>query len=122
MKYQVCWTLNIGYYNLYIVRIPAPTGSPSIEDISHACNQTTVRWSPVLCTSRNGPLLHYNVTYYNSIICAGDMQIRVTTELFVVLTDISPYTAYCIQVARVNIGGVMGPFSGGSDTMTAQCR
>ena len=65
----------------------------------------TVVWGTVPCPDQRGPITGYRLRY-NSII----VDITGQENIQHVLTGLTPFTSYSVQVAAVNAGGT-GPYS-----------
>ena len=108
---------------LYYKHFKAPSGSPTIINTTNTtCNNNIVFWNHVNCNARNGPFSHYSVQLYDGLHCNPLVHSVETTESFLNISDfIRPYSNYCVRIARVNIGGLFGPYSQMKSAMTASC-
>ena len=87
---------------------PAPTGAP--EGFTFASVESrllNIVWGTVLCPHQGGPITGYRLRYSN-----GTSIVNTTGEgsRQYVLTGLTPFTSYSVQVAAVNDGGT-GPYS-----------
>ena len=66
-----------------------------------------VQWGTVPCSEQSGPITGYTLRYSN-----GTFIVSTTGEESRqhVLTGLTPFTSYSVQVAAVNAGGT-GPYS-----------
>ena len=91
------------------VSSPAPTGAPGgLSNTSVESRSLSVEWGTVPCSHQGGrPISGYRLRYSN-----GTSIVNVTGEgnRQHVLTELTPFTSYSVQVAAVNDGGT-GPYS-----------
>ena len=86
----------------------APSGAPVGLNITSVGRRTlSVVWGTVPCPHQRGPITGYRLCYTASISIVnttgeGSRQL--------VLTGLTPFTSYLVQVAAVNDGGT-GPYS-----------
>ena len=86
----------------------APTGAPEgLTSTSVENRSLSVAWGTVPCTHQRGPITGYRIRYSNGspIVNTAAEESRQH-----VLTGLTPFTNYSIQVAAVNDGGT-GPYS-----------
>ena len=84
---------------------PAPTGAPDgLTSSSVESRSLTVQWGTVPCPNQRGPITGYRLRYSNGTSIVD------TTDLTHMLTGLTPFTSYSVQVAAVNAGGT-GPYS-----------
>ena len=84
---------------------PAPTGAPGgLTSSSVKSRSLTVLWGKVPCPNQRGPITGYRLRYSNGTSIVN------TTGLTHILTGLTPFTSYSVQVAAVNAGGT-GPYS-----------
>ena len=86
----------------------APTGaSGTLTNTSVESRSLTVVWGTVPCPDQRGPITGYRLRYSN-----GTSIVNTTGEgsRQHVLTGLTPFTSYSVQVAAVNAGGT-GPYS-----------
>ena len=86
----------------------APTGAPGgLNSTSVESRSLTVQWGTVPCPDQRGPITGYRLRYSN-----GTSIVNTTGEgsRQYVLTGLTPFTSYSVQVAAVNAGGT-GPYS-----------
>ena len=87
---------------------PAPTGAPKgLISSSVESRSLTVQWGTVPCPNQRGPITGYRLRYSN-----GTSIVNTTGEgsRQHVLTGLTLFTSYSMQVAAVNAGGT-GPYS-----------
>ena len=88
---------------------PAPTGAPEglISTTEGKSTSQILVWGTVNCTHQRGPITGYRLRYSNgtSIVNTTNEESRQH-----VLTGLTPFTNYSVQVAAVNDGGT-GPYS-----------
>ena len=87
----------------YIVSSPAPTRAPEeLNSTSVESRSLSVVWGTVPCTHQGGPITGYTLRYSN-----GTSIVNTTGEgsRQHVLTGLTPFTSYSMQVAAVNDGG-----------------
>ena len=90
------------------VSSPAPTGAPGgLTSTSVESRSLSVVWGTVPCPHQRGPITGYRLRYSN-----GTSIVNTTGEgsRQHVLTGLTPFTSYSVQVAAVNDGGT-GPYS-----------
>ena len=95
-------------YACVTVVSPAPTGAPEgLANTSVERRSMVVVWETVLCPNQKGPITGYRLRYGN-----GTSIVNTTGEgsRQHVLTGLTPFTNYSVQVAAVNDGGT-GPYS-----------
>ena len=88
--------------------LAAPTGAPEgLTSTSVESRSLTVQWGTVPCPDQRGPITGYRLRYSN-----GTSIVDTTGEgsRQHVLTGLTPFTSYSVQVAAVNAGGT-GPYS-----------
>ena len=81
----------------------APTRAPEgLETLSKKKTSLNVQWGTVLCPKQRGPITGYRLRYSN-----GTSIVNTTGEgsRQHVLTGLTPFTSYSVQVAAVNAGG-----------------
>ena len=86
----------------------APTDAPTkFTNTSVESRSLTVVWGTVPCPDQRGPITGYRLRYSN-----GTYIVSTTGEESRqhVLTGLTPFTSYSVQVAAVNAGGT-GPYS-----------
>ena len=86
----------------------APDGVPGeLTSSSVESRSLTVQWGTVPCPEQRGPITGYRLRYSN-----GTSIVDTTGEgsRQHVLTGLTPFTSYSVQVAAVNAGGT-GPYS-----------
>ena len=86
----------------------APTGAPEgLKNLLKEKKSLTVQWGTVPCPNQRGPITGYRLRYSN-----GTSIVNTTGEgsRQHVLTGLTPFTSYSMQVAAVNAGG-NGPCS-----------
>ena len=91
-----------------IVSSPAPTGAPvEFTSTSVESRSLVVVWGTVPCLHQQGPITGYRLSYSNgtSILNTTEEESRQH-----VLTGLTPFNSYSVQVAAVNDGGT-GPYS-----------
>ena len=95
--------------NSMYVSSPAPAGAPEgLTSTSVKSKSLSVVWGTVPCPQQRGPITGYRLCYSN-----GTTSIVNTTgegSRQHVLTGLTSFTNYSIQVAAVNDGGT-GPYS-----------
>ena len=75
-----------------------------------------MQWGMVPCPEQRGPITGYRLRYGTSIMnIDGNEQ----TDRQHVLTGLTPFTSYSVQVAAVNTGGT-GPYSTALTVKTLQ--
>ena len=87
---------------------PAPTGAPGgLTSTPVESRSMSVEWGTVLCPHQGGQITGYRLRYSN-----GTSIVNTTGEgsRQHVLTGLTPFTSYSVQVAAVNDGGT-GPYS-----------
>ena len=92
----------------FLVSSPAPTGAPGgLTSTSVESRSLSVWWDTVPCPHQRGPITGYRLCYSNgtSIVNTTGEESRQH-----VLTGLTPFTNYSVQVAAVNDGGT-GPYS-----------
>ena len=93
---------------------PAPTGAPDeLISSSVESRSLTVQWGTVPCPNQRGPITGYRLRYSNGTSIVN------TTDLTHMLTGLTPFTSYSVQVAAVNAGGT-GPYSTASTALTVE--
>ena len=103
-----CFRSVLCMYLLSVVFSPAPTGAPDgLTSSSVESRSLTVQWGIVPCPDQRGPITEYRLHYSNgtSVVDTTGEGIRQH-----VLTGLTPFTSYTVQVAAVNAGGT-GPYS-----------
>ena len=88
--------------------LKAPTDAPgSLTNTSVEKRSITVVWETVPCPDQRGPITGYRLRYSN-----GTSIVNKTGEgsRQHVLTGLTPFTSYSVQVAAVNFRGT-GPYS-----------
>ena len=103
-----CFRSFLCMYLLSVVFSPAPTGAPDgLTSSSVESRSLTVQWGIGPCPDQRGPITEYRLRYSNgtSIVDTTGEGIRQH-----VLTGLTPFTSYTVQVAAVNAGGT-GPYS-----------
>ena len=86
----------------------APTSAPEgLKNLLKEKTSLTVQWETVPCPNQRGPITGYRLRYSN-----GTSIVNTTGEgsRQHVLTGLTPFTSYSVQVAAVNAGGT-GPYS-----------
>ena len=92
-------------YTNYLSLSLAPTGVPgSLTNTSVEKRSVTVVWGTVPCPDQRGPITGYRLRYSNgtSIVNTTGEGIRQH-----VLTGLTPFISYSVQVAAVNAGGTV---------------
>ena len=92
------------------VSSPAPTGAPEeLTSTSVGRRSLSVVWGTVPCSQQRGPITGYRLHYGNR---NEERVVNITGEESRqhVLTGLTPFTSYSVQVAVVNDGGT-GPYS-----------
>ena len=90
------------------VSSPAPTGAPEgLTNTSVESRSLTVQWGTVPCPDQRGPITGYRLRYSTSIT---NIEVNEQNDRQHVLTGLTPFTSYSVQVAAVNAGGT-GPYS-----------
>ena len=91
----------LGCYDVYIYYFfPAPNGAPSaVLPISIQSRSFSVFWGIVPCSNQRGPITGYRLRYSNGTSIVN------TTFTTHMLTGLTPFTNYSVQVAAVNAGG-----------------
>ena len=92
------------------VSSPVPTSAPRIlNSTSVERRSLSVVWSTVNCSHQRGPITGYRLRYSNGMHTSI---VNITGEgsRQHVLTGLTPFTNYSVQVAAVNDGGT-GPYS-----------
>ena len=106
MNITACWYSTIIHYNPSLSL--APTGAPgTLTNTSMESRSLTVVWGTVPCPDQRGHITGYRLRYSNgtSIVNTTGEESRQH-----VLTGLTPFTSYSVQVAAVNGGGT-GPYS-----------
>ena len=83
-----------------IIFSPAPSGAPGgLTTSSVESRLFIVQWETVLCPNQRGPIVGYRLRYSN-----GTFIVNTTGEgsRQHVLTGLTPFTSYSVQVAAVN--------------------
>ena len=96
---------------------PAPTAAPvGLTNTLVESRSLSVVWGIVPCPHQRGPITGYRLRYSN-----GTSIVNTTGEgsRQYVLTGLTPFTNYSVQVAAVNDGGT-GPYSTPFTTETLQ--
>ena len=102
-------------YDLHVY-FPAPTGAPGrFTNTLVESRSLTVVWGTVPCSQQRGPITGYTLRYSNGTSIVNI--IGVNNRQYV-LTGLTPFTSYSVQVAAVNDGGT-GPFS---DSLTVETQ
>ena len=85
----------------------APTVAGELTSTSVESRSLSVVWETVPCLHQGGPIAGYTLRYSN-----GTSIVNTTVEgsRQYVLTGLTPFTSYSVQVAAVNDGGT-GPYS-----------
>ena len=79
----------------------APTGAPgTLTNTSVESRSLTVVWGTVPCPDQRGPITGYRLRYNSMMV---DISGQTNTQHM--LTGLTPFTSYSVQVAAVNIGG-----------------
>ena len=116
-------TLTLGitdiHYSLEINKyfFSAPTSAPKgLKNLLKEKTSLTVQWGTVPCPNQRGPITGYRLHYSN-----GTSIVNTTGEgsRQHVLTGLTPFTNYSVQVAAVNAGGT-GPYSTALSVETLQ--
>ena len=92
------------------VSSPAPAGAPEGLTITSVKSRSlSVVWMTVPCSQQRGPITGYRLHYGNR---NEERVVNITGERNRqhVLTGLTPFTSYSVQVAVVNDGGT-GPYS-----------
>ena len=96
----------------------APTGAPGglTGALVESRSLSVLRWGTVLCPHQGGSITGYRLRYSN-----GTSIVNTTGEenRQHVLTGLTPFTSYSVQVAAVNDGGT-GPYSDPQSVETLQ--
>ena len=66
-----------------------------------------MQWGTVPCPDQRGPITGYRLRYSTSIT---NIEVNEQNDRQHVLTGLTPFTSYSVQVAAVNAGGT-GPYS-----------
>ena len=97
-----------------IIFFSAPNGAPAALFQTSVENRTfTVFWESVPCQNQRGPTTGYRLRYSNGTSLVN------TTDTTHMLTGLTPFTSYSVQVAAVNAGGT-GPYSTARTVETLQ--
>ena len=97
------------YVTVY-VSSPAPTGAPEgLNSIAVGRRSLNVEWGTVPCPHQRGPIIEYRLHYTNGISEEEEVLLGEESRQHV-LTGLTPFTNYSVQVAAVNDGGT-GPYS-----------
>ena len=108
LSLQVC-TCSVVYLFVSVYLSIAPVGAPGtlVQNSSVKNRSFTVVWGTVPCPDQRGPITGYRLRYSNgtSIVDTPEEESRQH-----VLTGLTPFTSYSVQVAAVNAGGT-GPYS-----------
>ena len=85
----------------------APTSAPALTSTSVERRTLSVVWGTVPCPHQRGPITGYTLRYSD-----GTFLVNTTGEgsRQLVLTGLTPFNNYSVQVAAVNDGGT-GPYS-----------
>ena len=100
---------------LKIVRtIGAATGTKQMLSLLHCKSRgtalvltVTVVWGAVPCPDQRGPITGYRLRYSNGTSIVNTTGEKSRQHL---LTGLTPFTSYSVQVAAINAGGT-GPYS-----------
>ena len=88
-----------------IIFFPAPNGaSVALFETSIQSRKFSVFWASIPCQNQRGPITGYRLRYSNGTSIVN------TTDITHMLTGLTPFTNYSVQVAAVNAGGT-GPYS-----------
>lgn len=89
--------------------ITVPSGYPrSLSGNATSPSGVYISWSPPIDSEQNGNIIRYviNVTHADTL----DTVQYFTTETFIYITGLDPYTTYvCVVAAETSVG--IGPFS-----------
>ena len=95
-------------YSLH-VSLLAPAGVPeTLNNTSVESRSLTVVWGTVPCPDQRGPITGYKLRYSNGTSIVIDITGEGSRQRM--LTGLTPFTSYSVQVAAVNAGGT-GPYS-----------
>ena len=113
------------YLNLLFFNISVPSLSPNITNVSNKelyCSPVKISWAPIPCSSWNGPLDYYKLSIdeIGAPMNSSSLIYQVHTS-YALITGLKHYTQYRVQVARVNIGNRIGPFSSETNFTTSEC-
>ena len=106
-------TLSLGIndnYELISTSFSAPNSAPEgLNNLSVEKKSLTVQWGIASCPDQRGPITGYRLRYSNGtsiVAIEGNEQ----NDRQHMLTGLTPFTSYSVQVAAVNAGGI-GPYS-----------
>ena len=85
----------------------APAGGLTIPSVKE--RSLSILWGTVACPYQRGPITGYRLRYGNGISIVN-LYITGEGSRQYVLTGLTPFTNYSVQVAAVNAGGT-GPYS-----------
>ena len=91
------------------ISCPAPTGAPGgLTSTTVESRSLSVEWGTVPCPHQGGrPIIGYRLRYSNGTFIVNNIGEGSRQH---VLTGLTPFTSYSVQVAAVNDGGT-GPYS-----------
>ena len=85
------------------VSSPAPTGAPGgLTSTSVESRSLSVVWGIVPCPHQRGPITGYRLRYSDGTDIVNTTEVESRQH---VLTGLTPFTTYSVQVAAVNDGG-----------------
>ena len=68
-----------------------------------------ISWSPPPFSEQNGNIVAYNITYQRTDGSGGEVVMTSTSNQFITIPGLRPFTNYSVMVAAFTIA--MGPFS-----------
>lgn len=102
------------YHSYYFCRgisypITAPSVAPvGLSIISQSSNSLTLHWSPPPAEGQNGLINGYSINVTSS--ATGEVVLLNSTEDFISVASLSPYTTYLCSVAAQTVIG-LGPYT-----------
>ena len=97
-------------HQYYDINTLDPTGAPEgLNIVSVGRRSLNVAWGTVPCPQQRGPITRYRLHYTNGASEEREVLLREESRQHV-LTGLTPFTNYFVQVAAVNDGGT-GPYS-----------
>ena len=112
-----------GYAYVVYCLIKGAAESPSSPSaINHTSTTITLQWSGLqTCRLVNGVIVKYRVQYAaqpSGSVQSTDQSVDCRNITEMVLTELTPFTTYSIQVAAINEEGDVGMYSGPISEMT----